>query len=60
MFFCWTYWRLLETKDKTFEELDILFAHSIKASKFDSYRVDAHVNGHEGVLRERNKFTKGP
>ncbi|KAH8772001.1 maltose permease MAL31 [Diaporthe sp. PMI_573] len=60
MFFLWTFFRLPETKDKTFEELDILFAHGIKASKFASYKVDAYAEGHEEVLREENRSTKGP
>jgi SP family general alpha glucoside:H+ symporter-like MFS transporter len=49
IFFVWTWFRLPETKDKTFEELDILFARGIKARDFGSYKVDAYVEG-EGSL----------
>lgn len=34
MFFIWAYFRLPETKDRTFEELDMLFAKKISARKF--------------------------
>ncbi|EHA46739.1 maltose permease MAL31 [Pyricularia oryzae 70-15] len=50
-FFLWTYFRLPETKGKTFEELDILFARGVPAAKFASYRVDAYADGHQ-VLKE--------
>lgn len=38
----WAYWRLPETKGRTFEELDILFAKRVPARKFKSYQVDAY------------------
>ncbi|KAK0371609.1 maltose permease MAL31 [Colletotrichum paranaense] len=52
VFFIWTFFRLPETKDKTFEELDILFARRVKASKFASYRVDAYASGDEVLAKE--------
>lgn len=51
LFFVWTWFRLPETKDKTFEELDILFARGIKAREFASYKVDAYVEGEESLTR---------
>lgn len=38
--FVWAFFRLPETKDRTFEELDILFAKRIAARKFGSYKVE--------------------
>lgn len=43
LFFVWTWFRLPETKNKTFEELDILFAHGVKAGDFKKYKVDAYA-----------------
>ncbi|KAF3057548.1 Maltose permease MAL31 [Trichoderma lentiforme] len=51
VFFVWTWFRLPETKDKTFEELDILFARGIKAREFASYKVDAYVEGEESLSK---------
>ncbi|KAH6992543.1 general substrate transporter [Fusarium venenatum] len=42
-FFIWTFFRLPETKNKTFEELDILFAHRVKTREFSKYKVDAYA-----------------
>jgi len=39
--FVWAYFRLPETKDRTFHELDILFAQKVSARKFASTDVDA-------------------
>lgn len=36
----WSYFRLPETKDRTYEELDILFEKRIAARKFSSYKLD--------------------
>lgn len=38
----WAFFRLPETKDRTYEELDILFAKKVNARKFASHRVDAY------------------
>ncbi|KAF5657467.1 putative alpha-glucoside transport [Fusarium denticulatum] len=43
----WAYFRLPETKDRMFEEIDILFAHKIPARKFSTTRVD--VFDHDAV-----------
>ncbi|RVX71676.1 hypothetical protein B0A52_03860 [Exophiala mesophila] len=44
----WGYFRLPETKDRTYEELDMLFAKRIKARKFRETTVDAYAdNPHE-------------
>ncbi|SPO03156.1 probable alpha-glucoside transport protein [Cephalotrichum gorgonifer] len=39
--FIWAFFRLPETKDRTFEELDILFAKRVSARKFSTYKVEA-------------------
>jgi SP family general alpha glucoside:H+ symporter-like MFS transporter len=39
--FIWAYFRLPETKDRTFHELDILFAKQVPARKFATTDVDA-------------------
>ncbi|KAJ3958325.1 hypothetical protein N0V92_005088 [Colletotrichum tropicale] len=52
VFFIWTYFRLPETKGKTFEELDILFARGVKASDFASYKVDAYAGGEGALTKE--------
>lgn len=36
----WTYFRLPETKDRTFDELDVLFAKGTSARKFKTTQVD--------------------
>ncbi|KAK6541812.1 hypothetical protein TWF694_007593 [Orbilia ellipsospora] len=36
----WGYFRLPETKDRTFEELDIMFQKGVPARKFASYQID--------------------
>ena len=42
MMFVWAYFRLPETKGRTYEELDILFARKVSARKFSSVHVDAY------------------
>lgn len=54
VFFAWTYLRLPETKGKTFEELDILFEHRVKASQFAECKVDAYAKGDE-ILMGQNE-----
>lgn len=44
--FFWAYFRLPETKDRTFEELDILFAKKVSARKFSSYKFEAFGEAH--------------
>jgi SP family general alpha glucoside:H+ symporter-like MFS transporter len=51
-FFVWTWFRLPETKGKTFEELDILFARGITAREFSRYTVDAYAVGGEESLKK--------
>ncbi|KAH6855850.1 general substrate transporter [Chaetomium sp. MPI-CAGE-AT-0009] len=50
-FLIWTWFRLPETKDKRFEELDILFARGIKAREFAKYSVDAYAEGEESLKK---------
>lgn len=39
----WAYFRLPEPKDRTYEELDILFAKRIPARQFRKTEVDAYA-----------------
>jgi SP family general alpha glucoside:H+ symporter-like MFS transporter len=42
LFFLWAFFRSPETKDRTFEELDIVFANKVKARDFAKIKVDAY------------------
>jgi SP family general alpha glucoside:H+ symporter-like MFS transporter len=42
----WAYFRLPETRDRTYEELDLLFAKKISARKFRETHVDAYADDH--------------
>jgi SP family general alpha glucoside:H+ symporter-like MFS transporter len=53
VFFLWTFFRLPETKGKTFEELDILFANRVPAREFKKYRVDAYAEGEDAMNKVR-------
>lgn len=47
--FIWCYFRLPETKDRTFAELDVLFSKGISARKFAETHVDAYAHDHEEI-----------
>lgn len=53
VFFIWTYFRLPETKDRTYEELDLLFAAHVPARRFTNYEVDPYADGDHGKVKER-------
>lgn len=36
----WSYFRVPETRGRTYEELDIMFSRGLKTKQFKSYRVD--------------------
>lgn len=36
----WAYFRIPETKGKTYEELDIMFSRGVKTRQFRDYRVE--------------------
>lgn len=42
LFFIWTFFRLPEMKDRTFEEIDLLFAMKVKSRDFAKAKVDAY------------------
>lgn len=42
----WSFFRLPETKDRTYEELDVLFDKRVSARKFAATDVDAYAEGH--------------
>lgn len=54
--FTWAFFRLPEPKDRTYAELDILFARKVPARKFSSTQVDAFAtvsaSSQEGLIRE--------
>ncbi|KAJ9636949.1 hypothetical protein H2204_005096 [Knufia peltigerae] len=39
---CWAFFRLPETKGRTYEELDLMFAARVPTRKFKKYHVDAY------------------
>lgn len=51
----WTILRLPETKGRTYEELDILFAKGLKAREFKHYPID--VLGHEDKIQDPKEAT---
>jgi SP family general alpha glucoside:H+ symporter-like MFS transporter len=51
----WAYFRLAETKDRTFEELDVMFAARIPTKQFAHYKVDAYAD--DLAIEERAKAT---
>lgn len=50
LFFLWAFFRLPETKDRTFEELDIIFMGHVKARDFSKCKVDAYADSPEKRL----------
>ena len=49
--FIWCFFRLPETKGRTFEELDILFADKVAARKFKTTEVDAFDHNQTDALK---------
>lgn len=47
--FVWAFFRLPETRNRTFEELDLLFAHGVKARSFSKVDVDPYAPPGEQV-----------
>jgi SP family general alpha glucoside:H+ symporter-like MFS transporter len=43
----WAYFRLPETKGRTYEELDLIFAAKVPTRKFKTYEVDAYAEHEE-------------
>jgi SP family general alpha glucoside:H+ symporter-like MFS transporter len=50
-FFVWTFFRLPETKGRTFEELDILFGNRVPAREFSRYQVNAYAEGEDSLTK---------
>ncbi|KAH8171475.1 sugar transporter domain-containing protein [Sarocladium implicatum] len=48
--FLWAFFRLPETKDRAFEELDIMFAKGLPARQFSKYEPEAFVEAHGGDI----------
>lgn len=51
-FLAWTWFRLPETKGRTYEELDILFARQVKARDFNKYLVDPYASGDGSLTKQ--------
>ncbi|KAH9217322.1 maltose permease MAL31 [Leptodontidium sp. 2 PMI_412] len=54
VFLIWTWFRLPESKDRSFEELDLLFAQNVKAKDFSKAVVDPYAED----VTARVTFTK--
>ena len=52
IFTIWTYYRLPETKDRSYEELDILFQEGIPARQFSKVQVDPYAERSQRIKRE--------
>ncbi|KAL4812421.1 general substrate transporter [Aspergillus spinulosporus] len=52
----WGFFRLTETKGRTFEELDIMFAAKLKTRRFKAYDVDAYAE--DLSIKERAKGSR--
>ncbi|KAL4814912.1 general substrate transporter [Aspergillus spinulosporus] len=57
VFFIWTFFRLPETRKRTFEEIDLLFAKKVSARRFAQYEVDAYGEGGEDIRKQCNSVT---
>ncbi|KAJ6014353.1 hypothetical protein N7540_008944 [Penicillium herquei] len=55
--FIWSYFRLPEAKDRTYAELDLLFATKVSARNFSSTHVDAYAavsaSSQEGLVHQQ-------
>lgn len=58
--FVWAYFRLPETKGRTFHELDILFARGVPARKFKTTEVDAFDENEQEDLAQRYSVAGQP
>jgi MFS transporter, SP family, general alpha glucoside:H+ symporter len=56
----WAYFRLPETKDRPYEELDMLFAKKVPARKFRTTQVDAFDGQDTAKLAVRYSVAGGP
>jgi hypothetical protein len=56
----WAFFRLPETKGRSFEELDMLFNNGVPARKFKRYEVDAYNEQlvHETVARRQSSVVR--
>ena len=54
----WAYFRLPEPKDRTYEELDILFAKKIPARQFSKTHVDAYAEAELVTDRDISEHQK--
>ncbi|KAJ6442387.1 MFS maltose permease MalP [Purpureocillium lavendulum] len=51
----WSYFRVPETIGRTYEELDLLFDHSVPARKFKGYRLEGAISS---ANKEEERLTK--
>jgi SP family general alpha glucoside:H+ symporter-like MFS transporter len=55
VFFVWTFFRLPETKGRTFEEIDLLFANGVSARDFKDFYVNPYAEGSESLKKEAER-----
>ncbi|KAK5087458.1 hypothetical protein LTR70_009195 [Exophiala xenobiotica] len=58
--FIWAYFRLPESKDRTYHELDVLFAKGVSARKFATTNVDEFDEHEQNQLAERYSVAGQP
>ncbi|KAK6955131.1 hypothetical protein Daesc_002762 [Daldinia eschscholtzii] len=56
IFTAWIFFRLPETKGRTYAELDILFENKVPARKFASTKIETLLQGTEGAQKEQADF----
>lgn len=52
VFFIWTFFRLPETKDRSYEELNVMFTAKLPARKFNKVKIDAYAPPGERIKEE--------
>ncbi|KAL2802977.1 general substrate transporter [Aspergillus granulosus] len=52
----WCWFRLPETKDRTFGEIDLLFTHKVPARKFKSTQVDQFGHSRDHLLKQEAEY----
>ncbi|KAJ8114394.1 hypothetical protein OPT61_g3711 [Boeremia exigua] len=56
LIFVWAYFRLVEPKDRTYGELDLLFQHKVSARNFAKARVDCISSSSNVVVKFKSKL----
>lgn len=59
LLFIWAFFRYPETKGRSFEDLDIIFAKGVNARRFKGYEVDAYEEEEKGDVRKLSVSGRG-